>query len=94
LRALIEDNGLTLEKSAAFGMAPRNPRLLKFGMDALAKHRTVAMFLYNWVLMPLGLLLQKRLQFSPGLIDTNGVDEVLLVCRRHWPTRPGSRVQA
>ncbi len=39
LLARIEGNGLTLEKSAAFGMAPRNPRLLKFGMDALAKHR-------------------------------------------------------
>jgi SAM-dependent methyltransferase len=94
LRALIERNGLTLEKSAAFGMAPRNPRLLKFGTDALAKHRTVAMFLYNWVLMPLGLLLQKQLQFGPGLIDTIDVDEILLVCRRRRRIRPGSPVQA
>ena len=89
LLARIEDNGLTLEKSAAFGRAPRNPRLLKFGMDSLAKHRTVAMRLYNWVFMPLGHLFQKRLEFGPGLIDTNGVDGILLVCRRRRRTPPG-----
>ena len=89
LLARIEDNGLTLEKSAPFGMAPNNPRLLKFGMDALAKHRTAAMRLYNWVFMPLGLIFQKRLKFSQGLIDTNGVDEILLVCRRRRRTPPG-----
>jgi SAM-dependent methyltransferase len=82
LMAQIEDSGLTLERSAAFGMAPKNPRLLKFGMDSLAKHRAVAMRIYNWLLMPLGLIFQKRLKFGPGLIDTNGVDEILLVCRR------------
>jgi SAM-dependent methyltransferase len=86
LLARIEGNGLTLEKSAAFGMAPKNPRLLKFGMACLAKHRTVAMHLYNWVFIPLGHLFQKRLRFGPGLIDTKGVDEILLVCRRRRRT--------
>jgi SAM-dependent methyltransferase len=94
LLARIEGNGLTLEKSAAFGMAPRNPRLLKFGMDCLAKHRTAAMRLYNWVFIPLGHLFQKRLRFGPGLIDTNGVDEILLVCRRRRRIPPGLPVQA
>jgi SAM-dependent methyltransferase len=94
LLARIEGNGLTLEKSAAFGMAPRNPRLLKFGMDSLAKHRAVAMRLYNWVFMPLGHLFQKRLKFGPGLIDTTDVNGILLVCRRRRRTRPGSPVQA
>jgi SAM-dependent methyltransferase len=90
----IEDNGLTLEKSAAFGMAPSSPRLLKFGIDSLSKHRTAAFRLYNWVFMPLGLLFQRRLRFGPGLIDTVGVDEVLLVCRRRRRTSPGLPVQA
>jgi SAM-dependent methyltransferase len=94
LLARIEANGLTLEKSAAFGMAPRYPRLLRFGMDSLAKHRTVAMRLYNWVFMPLGRLLQKRLRFHPGMIDPNGVDEVLLVCRRRRRTPPRLPVPA
>jgi len=70
-------------------MAPKNPRLLKFGMDSLAKHRTVAMRLYNWVFMPLGLFFQKRLKFGPGLIDPSGVDEILLVCRRRRRAPPG-----
>lgn len=82
LMARIEDSGLTLERSAAFGMAPKSPRLLKFGMESLAKHRAVAMRIYNWLLMPLGIIFQKRLKFGPGLIDTKGVDEILLVCRR------------
>ena len=94
LLARIEGNGLTLEKSAAFGMAPRSPRLLKFGMDSLVKHRTVAMCLYNWVFMPLGRLFQKRLKWGPGMIDTNGVDGILLVCRRRRHTPPGLPVQA
>jgi hypothetical protein len=32
--------------------------------------------------MPLGLLFQKALQFEPGLIETDGVDEILLLSRR------------
>jgi hypothetical protein len=32
--------------------------------------------------MPLGMRFQKRLQLSPGMIDTQGVDEILLVCRK------------
>lgn len=88
LLALIAGNGLTLDKSAAFGMAPKNPRLQKFGIDSLVKHRAVAMCLYNWLLMPMGLILQKRLYFGPGLIDTSGIDEILLVCRRRRRTPP------
>jgi hypothetical protein len=32
--------------------------------------------------MPLGVRFQKALQLSSGMIATEGVDEVLLVCRR------------
>ena len=37
---------------------------------------------YNQVLLPLGLHLQRRLAFAPGLADLTKVDELLLVCRR------------
>jgi hypothetical protein len=40
------------------------------------------MALYNWLFMPLGILFQKRLKFGPGLIEMEGVDEVVLACRR------------
>ena len=73
---------LTLERSAMFGMAPRSSRLLDLGMWWLTHHRERAMWWYNHAFMPLGVHFQKRLQLSPGMIATEGVDEVLLVCRR------------
>jgi SAM-dependent methyltransferase len=82
LLAMIADHQLVPERSAAFGMQPTNPRLLKFGMWCLKHRRTEAMWFYNRLFMPLGMFLQKRLEFVEGLLDTNGVDEVVLVCRR------------
>ena len=82
LLAIMAANQLEIEKSAVFGMQPANPRLVKYGMSWLEQHRTWAMFWYNWVGMPLALLFQKRLTLVSGLIDTAGVDEMVLVCRR------------
>jgi SAM-dependent methyltransferase len=73
---------LVVEHSAPFGMQPRSSRLLDFGMWWLTHHRGHAMWWYNRILMPLGLRFQKELQLTPGMIPTDGVDEVLLVCRR------------
>jgi len=82
LLAMMAGNDLSLEKSAVFGMQPANPRLVQYGMWWLQHRRAWAMFWYNWVGMPLAMLFQKRLQLAAGLIDTAGVDEIVLVCRR------------
>jgi SAM-dependent methyltransferase len=82
LRALLAGHGLTVEKSAAFGMRTTNPWLLRHGMRWLAQHRAAAMRWYNWVLMPLGLKFQKRLNFVPGWIDASEADGMVLVCHR------------
>jgi SAM-dependent methyltransferase len=82
LMALLANHQLQFERSAAFGMQPASPRLVKYGMWWLEHRRTWAMFWYNWVGMPLAMLFQKRLELVSGLIDTTGVDEMLLVCRR------------
>ena len=82
LLAIMSVNQLALEKSAVFGMQPSNSRWLKWGMWVLEHRRTRAMFWYNWVGMPLAKLFQKRLTLTHGLIETNGVYEILLVCRR------------
>ena len=82
LLALLASNGLTVEQTAVYGMQPTNPRLLNAGMWWLNNHRRWAMFWYNWVGMPLAMRFQKRLTLVSGMIDTTGVDEVLLVCRR------------
>ena len=49
------------------------------------------MWWYNHIFMPLGVRLQKRLSLVSGMVDTEEVDEILLVCRkesayRAWPT--------
>ncbi len=82
LPALLAEHGLVVEKSAVFGMQSNNPRLLRFAVDGLTRHRDIAIRCYNWLFFPLGLLLQKSLKFADGLMDLTVVDEVLLVCRR------------
>jgi SAM-dependent methyltransferase len=82
LLALLARHGLAIEQSAVFGMKPRSSRLVDTGMWWLVNHRERAMWWYNRVFMKLGLFFQKKLQLSAGMIPTEGVDEVLLVCRR------------
>jgi len=82
LLALIADHGLTIEKSAVFGMQPNNPHVLRYTVRALTEFLPAAIRWYNWLFLPLGLLFQKRLRLTAGLIDLTDVHEVLLVCRR------------
>jgi SAM-dependent methyltransferase len=82
LIAILASHHLTVEQSAVFGMQPANPRWVKRGMWYLEHRRRWAMFWYNWVGMPLAMRFQKRLRLVDGLIDTTGVDEIVMVCRR------------
>ncbi len=75
-------HGWGIERSAIYGMQPASPRLLALCQWYLTHKRDRALWWYNRVLMPLGLRLQKPLQWRPGLGDTTGVDEVVLLCRR------------
>jgi hypothetical protein len=65
-----------------FGMQPRSSRLLDLGMWWLTHRREHALWWYNRVLMPLGLRLQKPLNFGAGLIETADIDEILMICRK------------
>jgi SAM-dependent methyltransferase len=87
--ALLADHNLVLERSAAYGMQPASPRLLDFSLWCLKHSRREAMWWYNTVFMPLGMLFQKRLKFVPGLVDADGVDEIVLVCRKSSGLNPG-----
>src|SRR6267378_5844823 len=71
-----------LERSAVFGMQPKSSRLVDLGMWFLLHRGKRAMWLYNRVLMPLGVRFQKPLALAEGLIDTADGGEVLLLCRR------------
>jgi SAM-dependent methyltransferase len=92
LLAKLTQHYLRIERSAVFGMRPRSSRLVDLGMWWLTHHRERAMWWYNRAIMPLGLRFQKPLQLVPAMIATDGVDEVLLVCRRE-PRAP-ARVPA
>ena len=87
LLAKLAEHRLVVESSAAFGMQPRSSRLVDLGMWWLINHRERAMWWYNEVFMSLGLWCQKKLQLVPGMIPTDDVDEILLVCRVRPETR-------
>jgi SAM-dependent methyltransferase len=82
LLEILAANMLDVERSAHFGMQPSDSRLLDLGIWLLTHQRPPAMFCYNWLILPLGLLFQKRLEFFSGMIDASTAGEILLVCRR------------
>ena len=86
LAALLDAHDLVVEQSAVFGMKPKSSRLVDFGMWFLINQRKRALWWYNHIFMPLGLRFQKPLKLSPGMVDTEGVDDVFLVCRRRVKT--------
>lgn len=82
LFAKLAQHGLAIEQSAIYGMRPKSSLLLDVGMWFLVHQREKAMQWYNAVLMPLGVRFQKKLALATGMIGTENVDEVLLVCRK------------
>jgi SAM-dependent methyltransferase len=79
----LAEHHLVVERSAIFGMQPKSSRLLDLGMWCLTHQRERALMWYNRVFMPLGLWLQKRLELHTGIIATDQVDEILMVCRKY-----------
>jgi SAM-dependent methyltransferase len=75
-------HGFSVDQSAVYGMQPRSSRLLDLGMWCLMHRREKAMWWYNHIFMPLGVRLQRKLSLVSGMVDTEGVDEILLVCRK------------
>jgi SAM-dependent methyltransferase len=82
LTEILGRHGLTIERSAVYGMQPRSSRLLDLGMWYLTHQRERALWWYNRVFMPIGLKFQKKLDFATGLIAAHDVDEILMVCRK------------
>jgi SAM-dependent methyltransferase len=82
LFGILAEHGFSVNQSAVYGMQPRSSRLLDLGIWCLTHRREKAIWWYNHILMPLGVRFQKKLSLMPGMIDTEGVDEALLVCRK------------
>lgn len=81
--ALLAEHGLEIVESGGYGMQPRQ-WLVDFGMFWMRAMPRRAMFLYNHVLMPIGLKMQQPLTLATGTdaLTSGTHDEVLLVCRR------------
>jgi SAM-dependent methyltransferase len=89
LLGILHRHGLEVQSSAVYGMQPKSSRWTDLGVYYLTHHRERAMWWYNRVMMPLALKFEKKLSLVPGMLETSGVDEVLLVCRRaHGPVTP------
>jgi SAM-dependent methyltransferase len=83
LIAKVAEHGLVVEQSAVYGMKVQSSALLDLGMWALTHRRKQAMWWYSHVLMPLAVRFQKKLALTPGMVATEKVDEILLVCRKN-----------
>lgn len=83
LSARLIEHGFEAQRSAIHGMQPRSSRLLDVGMWFLTHQRERAMWWYNRVFMPIGLRFQSRLSWSDGLVADDGIDTVLVICRKH-----------
>jgi SAM-dependent methyltransferase len=84
LLAKLVQYGFVVKQSGIYGMQPKSSRLLDMGMWFLTHRRARALWWYNNVFMPLGVRFQKKLALSPGMITTDTVDEVLLVCQKTY----------
>jgi SAM-dependent methyltransferase len=80
--AKLAQHGFVVERSAVYGMKPKSSRLVDLGMWFLEHRRERSMWWYRNVFMPVALHFQKKLTLSPGMIPTDRVDEILLVCRK------------
>lgn len=74
--------GFQVERSAGYGMQPRSTHLVNFGMRMLRSQRKRAMWWYNHIFMPIGLWFQEDLRLHDGVMDTDPIDQILLVCRK------------
>lgn len=79
---LLGMHGWEIEQSAVYGMQPTSKTLLRLGQWYLTHQRERALYWYNRVIMPLGLRMQKPLRWQRGMPACEGVDELLLLCRR------------
>jgi SAM-dependent methyltransferase len=78
----VQRHGFYVECSAAYGMQPRPTWAVQIGLWYLQNKRKRASWWFNRVMMPLALRLQRPLRFQFGPIQTDPIDEILLVCRR------------
>jgi len=77
---LLKSHHLSIDQSCVYGMQPKSNRIVDWAMNYIEKNPNRAFWYYNKIFMPIGLKLQKPLQFESGLCNLEGADEILLIC--------------
>jgi len=75
-------HGLSVRRTAVYGMQPQSSRLLDFAVWSLTHRRERAIWWYGRVMLPIATLFQKKLELVEGVMDASDVDEILLECTR------------
>jgi SAM-dependent methyltransferase len=82
LLAKLAQHDFEVEQSAVYGMQVKSSRLLDWGMWWMTNYPRRSMWIYNRIMMPLGVKFEKPLELQDGVIATEGVDEIFMLCRR------------
>ena len=82
LVAKLARHGMSVTESALYGMQPRSPFLLAFGIWWMTYLQRIAIWWYDHLIFRFGARFQRKLSLTPGLMDVENVDEILLVCEK------------
>jgi SAM-dependent methyltransferase len=82
LLAKLARHGISVTESALYGMQPRSPLLLAFGIWWMTYLQRIAIWWYDRFIFRFGARFQRKLSLTPGLMDVRDVDEILLVCQK------------
>lgn len=82
LQSILDTHNFEIHRSAPFGMLPKSKLLTTVSVWFLRQFYETAMSFHNRYFFPLGLKLQKKLHFKPGLTYDDNIDEVLIICHR------------
>ncbi len=74
--------GFEIERSAVYGMAPKSKWLLELGSRFMRHRPRESVREYARWINPVGIWFQRPLELRMGFQVADGVDEVILVCRR------------
>ena len=80
LRQILDSNGFKPVQSAVYGMMPKRQWVTTWGMRILLHMPGFAMKCYNALFLPMIMNRQATLEFKKGLIDEDGVNELIIEC--------------
>ena len=80
LEALLHAHGITVRRSAAYGMQLESRMITRVGLWFLKYFSRMALSWYNKFVFPRQLKKQQPLIFQPGIIQDPQVDEVVMEC--------------